>query len=170
MSQVIGRGPGQCQAIRPSWGLGHISLDLERGRENNLRCSPLAHQGLRVQVDERNLEHFRVLLLQEREQILNGVASTSREDLRISPDDLADETDMANNVVGQTVSFTIIHRAFANVRLIDEALLRIDQGNYGHCEECLGPVGKKRLTHRPWATLCITCAEEQERPNRALSL
>ena len=114
-------------------------------------------------MDKKDLERFKFLLLQKKEQILSGVIFNSKEDLRISSDDLADEADIANNVVNQNISFNIIHRELAKIRLIDQALLRIDQGQYGLCEECYLPIGLKRLSYQPWATLCIAHAEELER-------
>ena len=114
-------------------------------------------------MDKKDLDRFKFLLLQKKEQILSGVIYNSKEDLRISSDDLADEADIANSVVSQNISFNIIHRELAKIRLIDQALLRIEQGNYGLCEDCYQTIGLKRLTYQPWATLCITHAEEQER-------
>ena len=114
-------------------------------------------------MDKKDLEKFKFLLIQKKEQILTGVIYNSKEDLRISPDDLADETDIANNVVNQNISFNIINRELAKIRLINQALLRIEQGNYGLCEDCYQPIGFKRLSYQPWASLCITHAEEQER-------
>ncbi len=117
-------------------------------------------------METQYLEHFRNLLLQKKEHILNGVIHNTKGELHISSEDLADETDIANNIVNQNISFNIIHREFAKIRLINEALLRIDQGHYGLCENCNMPIGEKRLNYQPWATLCIDHAEEQERAAR----
>ena len=38
---------------------------------------------------------------------------------------------------------------------IDRAIVRLDDGSYGTCERCGGPIGDERLRARPWATLCI---------------
>ena len=112
---------------------------------------------------KKDLEKFKDFLLKKKEQILNGVISKSKQDFHISTDDLADETDLANNVVNQDISFHIINREVAKIHLIDEALLRIQKGEYGLCHECSMPIGAKRLAHQPWATLCIKHAEEKER-------
>ena len=45
------------------------------------------------------------------------------------------------------------------VRKIDAALLRIENGTYGICENCGNPIGEKRLEALPYATLCIECAD-----------
>ena len=49
------------------------------------------------------------------------------------------------------------------LRKIENALHRMEEGSYGHCEDCDEPIGHKRLENQPWTTLCITHAEEQER-------
>ncbi len=38
---------------------------------------------------------------------------------------------------------------------VDRALAKLDEGSYGTCDECGGPVGEGRLEVLPWATLCV---------------
>ena len=45
---------------------------------------------------------------------------------------------------------------------IDRALGRIDDGSYGRCLGCGGPIGAARLEARPAAELCIQCARAAE--------
>jgi len=49
---------------------------------------------------------------------------------------------------------------------IDEALDRIDRGEYGYCEETGEPIGIRRLEARPVATLSIEAQERHERMER----
>jgi DnaK suppressor protein len=49
---------------------------------------------------------------------------------------------------------------------IDEALVRIEDGSYGYCEETDEPIGVKRLEARPIATLGIEAQERHERIER----
>lgn len=49
---------------------------------------------------------------------------------------------------------------------IDEALERIEIGEYGYCEETGDPIGIKRLEARPVATLTIEAQERHERLER----
>jgi len=44
------------------------------------------------------------------------------------------------------------------LRDIDDALAKLDEGTYGVCERCGGPIGEARLEAMPAARLCITCA------------
>jgi DnaK suppressor protein len=45
----------------------------------------------------------------------------------------------------------------------ERALARLDAGTYGVCESCGQPIGKARLMAFPWATLCVTCKQREER-------
>ena len=41
---------------------------------------------------------------------------------------------------------------------IDAALLRIDEGKYGHCESCGRALGRQRLRASPTARYCVDCS------------
>ena len=46
---------------------------------------------------------------------------------------------------------------------IKEALVRIDEGSFGVCEDCGQPIEEARLKVRPVTSQCIECKEDQER-------
>ncbi|RLA61664.1 MAG: conjugal transfer protein TraR [Epsilonproteobacteria bacterium] len=111
----------------------------------------------------------RELLLNLRSEILNSGILKSKEDLTVTSDDLADEGDLASVVVNQEVSFEIRNREFEKLRAVENALAKIENGTYGLCEECDEKIKIKRLEKQPWATLCITHAEEKEREQQKFS-
>ena len=47
--------------------------------------------------------------------------------------------------------------------LIDEALMRIDDDEYGLCQNCEKEINAKRLAAIPWARYCLDCQELVER-------
>ena len=53
--------------------------------------------------------------------------------------------------------------AIGALKSIQEALKRMDRGEYGECVRCGEDINEKRLLAVPWATLCIQCQEEAER-------
>lgn len=114
-------------------------------------------------MDKKKLEHFKELLLKQRQQIMNVGLLNKSEDLHVAQDDLSDETDLASSLIQQQLNCTIRDREYSKLRRIDAALDRIDEGTYGHCEDCDEEIGMKRLENQPWAELCITHAEEKER-------
>ena len=46
---------------------------------------------------------------------------------------------------------------------VERALQRLDNGNYGICENCGNAIGKARLQAFPRATLCVSCKQREER-------
>jgi DnaK suppressor protein len=114
-------------------------------------------------MNKKDLEHYKQKLLSMKQDILNNSVLAKRDDLEISSDDLPDEADVANSVVNQQITFNMRAREMAKLRNIELALQRIEDGTYGHCDECDDEIGSKRLEKQPWADLCITHAEERER-------
>ncbi len=114
-------------------------------------------------MEKKKTEHFKELLLKQRQQILNVGLLNKSEDLHVSEEDLSDETDLASSLIQQQLNCTIRDREYAKLRRIDAALEKISDGSFGHCEECEEEIGMKRLENQPWAELCITHAEEKER-------
>jgi DnaK suppressor protein len=53
-------------------------------------------------------------------------------------------------------------RRAMQLREIDAALRRIDDGSYGDCERCEEPINPRRLDADPTARLCIDCASRSE--------
>ena len=49
------------------------------------------------------------------------------------------------------------------LKKIDDALVRIEQGDYGVCEETKKPIGKPRLEAKPWARYCVEYAQMLEK-------
>jgi len=114
-------------------------------------------------MDKKKLDQFKALLLKHRQQILNGGLLNNSEDLHISEEDLSDETDLATSMINQQISCSIRDREIFKLRRIDQALERVQDGTFGHCEECDDEIGMKRLENQPWSELCIVHAEEKER-------
>ena len=44
---------------------------------------------------------------------------------------------------------------------IDDALAKFEQGTYGTCENCGGPIADARLEAMPMARLCMACASKR---------
>jgi DnaK suppressor protein len=114
-------------------------------------------------MDKSVVEKYKKQLLGLREQILRSGMISNKEDLQVPSEELSDETDLANSVISQQVSFQIRAREIAKLRAIDMALEKISNGTFGHCEECGIEIGEKRLANQPWTELCIEHAEELEK-------
>ncbi len=127
----------------------------------------MGHRG--NQVRKRELEKFRKLLLEQRQQLLGNVKRALSGDIHLDPDDFPDEIDTASSEMNLAFTGRLRERERGLLAKIDAALEKIEQGEYGLCESCGEPIGLKRLEARPVAELCIDCKAEQERLERRTS-
>jgi DnaK suppressor protein len=109
------------------------------------------------------LEKFRKLLESKRKEIIRRAQQTLDEDMSLDADDLPDEMDLASSEYLQSFTFRLRGREKVFLEKIQKALDKIDEGSFGVCEECGGPIAARRLEARPETTLCIRCKEDQER-------
>jgi DnaK suppressor protein len=113
-------------------------------------------------MDAKLLAKYRRLLLEEKQRIMNNSKNALKHELTLSPDDLPDETDLAASEVNQNLVFKLRDRERQLLSKIDEALGRMDEGQFGICQDCEEPIEPRRLEARPVSTLCIACKEKQE--------
>ena len=111
------------------------------------------------------IEFFRQRLLRWRHDLLleaNGtLASLSEGGIHE-----ADITDRASVETDRALELRTRDRARKLIGKIDQALGRLDSGQYGYCEETGEPIGLRRLMARPIATLSIEAQERHERQER----
>ena len=113
-------------------------------------------------MNDKQQEYFRQKLLAWREELL----AESRETLNNLKEENWHEADIADRASIETeagVELRTSNRYLKLISKIDSALRRIEQGEYGYCEETGEPIGIKRLEARPVATLCIEAQERHER-------
>ena len=113
-------------------------------------------------MDAKALNRFRKSLLDEKQRILNNSKNTVKNDLILSQDDLADETDLTVSEMNQNLMFKLRDRERQLLSKIDQALSKMDEGTFGTCEDCEEPIEHRRLEARPVSTLCIACKEREE--------
>ena len=116
---------------------------------------------------KKDLKRFRDILLARKKEILRNAQRTLSEDMTLESDDLPDEMDLASSEYLQSFTFRLRGREKTFLKKIERALVKIDEGTFGICEECEEPISIKRLEARPETTLCIRCKEDQERIEKA---
>lgn len=91
--------------------------------------------------------------------------ATDFEGLLRNPGDGAgdDHADVGNANFEREHEISLARKSAEVLRQSERALERMDDGTYGVCESCGGPIGKLRLQAFPRATLCMTCKKKQER-------
>jgi DnaK suppressor protein len=114
-------------------------------------------------MNKAQLKKFRGLLEAKRDEIIKKAHQTLTEDMQLDSSDLPDEMDLASSEYLQSFTFRLRGREKSFLDKIQKALLKIDDGSFGKCEECDEEITVKRLEARPETTLCIRCKEDQER-------
>ena len=115
-------------------------------------------------------EHFRSLLMEERERVQHAITHLSA-DHSGSFDDENDDLstanenhlgDLATDTLTREIDYSLEDNAELVLREIDAALKRIDDGTYGKCVDGGEDIGQERLEAMPWASLCIDHARARE--------
>ena len=73
-----------------------------------------------------------------------------------------DETDEIQANLLIEIANQLSTRDQLKIKLINEALMRIDGNTYGICEDCEEIIPQKRLLINPYFMTCISCAEDRE--------
>jgi|SRR5580693_4957626 DnaK suppressor protein len=112
------------------------------------------------------MEYFRQRLLQWKTDIVKEADEMLHElqhEGGLQEPDIADRASVETEVA---LELRARDRQRKLISKIDEALERIERGEYGYCEETGEPIGVKRLEARPVATLSVEAQERHERKER----
>ena len=122
------------------------------------------------QMNREDLDFFKKLLLKKIAQTsddVEAIENTSRNDAR----DTASEdrstyslhmADHGTDAMEREKSLLLAQRGGDYIDYLNEALQRIEDGTFGICRTCKGPIGRGRLEAVPTATQCISCKSKRE--------
>jgi DnaK suppressor protein len=113
-------------------------------------------------MNKEKLKKFKKLFEAQRQSLLFN-DKIVREDFGVCADDRYDEIDQATTDVEQSMRMRLRNRESLYIKKVEEALRRIEAGEFGECETCGEDIEFRRLEARPTATLCVSCKEDQER-------
>ncbi len=116
-------------------------------------------------MNERQVEYFKRKLQGWKEDILRESRETVTH-LQAETENHPDLADRASSETDRALELRTRDRQRKLISKIDEALRRIEDGNYGYCEETGEPIGLARLEARPIATLSLEAQERHERRER----
>jgi DnaK suppressor protein len=113
-------------------------------------------------MNENQLEYFRQKLENWKKSLIVQSEDTL-EDLRQGGLNQPDQNDRASLETDKALELRTRDRARKLISKIDSALKRIEDGEYGYCEDTGEPIGLARLEARPVATLSVEAQERHER-------
>ncbi|THB66411.1 MAG: RNA polymerase-binding protein DksA [Desulfovibrio sp.] len=112
-------------------------------------------------MEQKDLDFFRELLNRMlQEALLKGEATL--EDMNDTVEVFADPADRATMESDRAFTLRLRDRERKLIKKIQSAIQRLEDGEYGICEECGEDIGPARLKARPVTKLCIHCKSKQE--------
>jgi DnaK suppressor protein len=103
-----------------------------------------------------DLNEMKKVLLMKQEELQQRITNTQaaeREETKGEQDDNAQLWEASE------IRDDLDDEAAAELGEVQQALVRLDAGQYGACASCGKPIGETRIKAVPYASLCITCAE-----------
>ena len=110
-------------------------------------------------MNETKLASFRTKL----EEIRFAIAGEVQGKYKSSKDHLTEQvSNIADDAVqsyDRQLMMGLGEKEFEKLRLVEEALGKLDEGQYGICLKCKELISEERLTVIPFASYCVDCLE-----------
>jgi DnaK suppressor protein len=107
-------------------------------------------------VETRQSSEYRQILLNKRASALAGLGAKAHQ---LANTGRVCEEDQAQYSLEEAVSLRLNGLEYMQLRQIQEALDRLELGEYGVCLSCEDSIPVKRLHAVPWAKYCVKCQE-----------
>lgn len=110
----------------------------------------------------KDLQEIKEILLTMKKELLTDL------DERIKTSDVSDQRvigdifDDADLEQSREFNLLLNTREKQKIKQIEQALLKLENGEYGICENCEDDIPVGRLKAMPFASLCVKCKSEQE--------
>jgi len=125
-------------------------------------------------VTDKDFQEFEQRLISERQKIMKEMGYLENTVLKINQRDSSGDlsgysfhmADVGTDSMEREKAFLFASSEGRLLMEIDEALRKVYAGEYGKCEMCEKPIARARLEAMPYARLCVSCKEQQERENR----
>jgi len=125
-------------------------------------------------VTEKDLKFFEERLLAERQKLLKDMGHLETTVLKVNQRDSSGDlsgysfhmADAGTDAMEREKAFMFASAEGRILMEIDDALRRLYKGEYGMCEICGNPIARARLEAMPYARLCVSCKEKEERQSR----
>ncbi len=112
-------------------------------------------------MNKKQLDHFRKMLNAWKQDLENEITRTVH-NMRDEPENPPDPNDRASQETDMSLELRSRDRERKLIKKINEAIDRINTGEYGYCDNCGVEIGIERLEARPTAEMCIDCKTVDE--------
>jgi DnaK suppressor protein len=104
----------------------------------------------------KKLNEIKQRLLDERLLLIEKLKGN---DLSVDDSETPDPVDLAVRNYSKNVMLAVSENESRQLALVDEALRRVEDDEYGICQNCEQEINPKRLAAIPWARYCLSCQE-----------
>ncbi len=115
-----------------------------------------------MKLTKKQLAQIKDKIQAERERVLTKLG-IDEEMFTIKSEERSDEVDQATADYQRSQMLRFRNRDVFYSKKLKQALEKMNEGEYGCCEECDETISFKRLWARPTADLCISCKDEAEK-------
>ncbi len=115
------------------------------------------------------MKSMKDVLIKMRDELIRDISRRLKETSKNINEDIGDDVDTIFQEKAREFDLILSKREKDKLRLIEEALERIEEGTYGICEECGAKIPKGRLKVMPFAKYCVDCKEMIEKEERFMS-
>ena len=135
----------------------------------NARPLPAVFPPVARQITKARAQRIRALLEEDRESTSARITALTRDFDDIVSSAASVATDDEHDPEGATIAFersqvsSLLDTARHHLAELDDALVRLEGGDYGRCDRCGEPIAAERLAIRPAATTCVGCASARRR-------
>ncbi|HKQ60866.1 MAG TPA: TraR/DksA family transcriptional regulator, partial [Candidatus Polarisedimenticolaceae bacterium] len=110
----------------------------------------------------KQLAGFKAQLLDKQQSLLAAYLSSRGDTRAPNLDGTEDYIDYAVNSYDREFMLSLSELERIQLVAIEEALKRVERGEYGRCLQCGQEIPAKRLEVEPWARHCVRCQELEE--------
>jgi DnaK suppressor protein len=122
--------------------------------------APIPRRGF----SKTELAHFRELIIEKRKEILEELETLKASMMDVQTGEYVTENstyslhmEQGTDTMEREKTFLFASREGKFLNYLDDALKRIEKGEYGFCSDCGSLIDKERLEAVPHAQLCIKC-------------
>ena len=119
-------------------------------------------------MNENQREHFKLILKSWRYELMEEVDRTVSH-MKDEAANFPDPSDRATQEEEFSLELRTRDRERKLIRKIDKTLVRIEDDDYGFCDQCGIDIGIRRLEARPTAELCVDCKTLDEIRERQIT-
>lgn len=131
---------------------------------SNVKLKAKDHASTKRNYNKKELEHFKNIILEKKKEILEGLEALRESMMDTTTGEYVTENsaysthmEQGTDAMEREKVFLFASREGKFLNYLEDALKRIESGNYGHCTTCGKLIEKERLEAVPHAHQCIEC-------------